>query len=147
MIGSKARPPDYVDNVPVYLYWPGEWKRTIFTEQPRGILHSIFPVHWQGRGEQLMTADFLGIRLFLPKGPVEISKGDPRPCPQMSVGRRLGLILGGAMLIRLSFASLPNFSEDGAFSFFMARAPMQRFYALLIDLHTHPLANACCRTR
>jgi hypothetical protein len=29
-----------------------------------------------------MTADFLGIRLFLPEGPVEISKGDPRPCPQ-----------------------------------------------------------------
>ena len=82
MIGSKARPPDYADNVPVYLYRPGEWKRTIYTEQPRGILHSIFPVHWQRRGEQLMTADFLGIRLFLPKGSVEISKGDPRPCPQ-----------------------------------------------------------------
>src|SRR4051812_34092288 len=76
MIGSKARPPDYADNVPVYLYRPGEWKRTVFTEAPRGILHSIFPVHWQRRGEQLMTADFLGIRLFLPKGPVEISKGD-----------------------------------------------------------------------
>jgi hypothetical protein len=29
-----------------------------------------------------MTADFLGIRVFLPKGAVEISKGDPRPCPQ-----------------------------------------------------------------
>ena len=40
------------------------------------------PVHWQGRGEQLMTADFLGIRVFLPGGPVEIAKGDPRPCPQ-----------------------------------------------------------------
>jgi len=82
MIGSKARPPDYADNVPIYLYRPGEWKRTLFTDQPRGILHSIFPVHWEGRGEQLMTADFLGIRLFLPKGPVELSKGDPRPCPQ-----------------------------------------------------------------
>ena len=82
MIGPKARPPDYADNVPVYLYRPGEWKRTLFTDQPRGILHSIFPVHWQGRGEQLMTADFLGIRLFLPKGPIEISKGDTRPCPQ-----------------------------------------------------------------
>ena len=82
MIGLKARPPDYADNVPVYLYRPGEWKRTLLTDQPRGILHSITPVHWQGRGEQLMTADFLGIRLFLPKGPVEISKGDPRPCPQ-----------------------------------------------------------------
>jgi len=82
MIGLKARPPDYADNVPVYLYRPGEWKRTLFTDQPRGILHSITPVHWEGRGEQLMTADFLGIRVFLPHGPVEISKGDPRPCPQ-----------------------------------------------------------------
>ena len=67
MIGSKARPPDYADNVPVYLYRPGEWKRELFTEQPRGILHSITPVRWQGRGEQLMTADFLGIRVFLPR--------------------------------------------------------------------------------
>ena len=82
MIGLKAVPPDYADNVPVYLYRPGEWKRELFTDQPRGILHSITPVRWQGRGEQLMTADFLGIRVFLPHGPVEISKGDPRACPQ-----------------------------------------------------------------
>jgi FG-GAP repeat len=82
MIGSKASPPDYADNVPVYLYRPGEWKRELFTSLPRGILHSITPVHWEGRSEQLMTADFLGIRVFLPQGPVEISKGDPRLCPQ-----------------------------------------------------------------
>jgi hypothetical protein len=82
MIGVKAHPPDYADNVPIYLYRPGEWKRELFTDQPRGILHSILPIHWLGRGEQLMTADFLGIRVFLPKGPVEIAKGDPRACPQ-----------------------------------------------------------------
>lgn len=82
MIGPGARPPEYADNVPVYMYSPGEWKRSLFTTLPRGILHSLTPVHWQGRGEQLMTADFLGIRVLLPRGPVEISKGDPRPCPQ-----------------------------------------------------------------
>jgi len=84
MIGLKARPPDYADNVPVYLYRPGVWKRELYTDLPRGILHSITPVGWQGRGEQLMTADFLGIRVFLAKGPgpVEIAKGDPRQCPQ-----------------------------------------------------------------
>ncbi len=82
MIGAAARPPDYADKVPIYVYKPGEWKRHLFTEQARGILHSIYPVHWQGRGEQLMTADFLGIRVLLPAGPREISKGDPRPCPQ-----------------------------------------------------------------
>ena len=82
MIGLKSVPPDYADNVPVYLYRPGEWKRELFTSLPKGILHSITPVHWQGKGEQLMTADFLGIRVFLSKGSVEIAKGDPRPCPQ-----------------------------------------------------------------
>jgi hypothetical protein len=82
MIGLKATPPEYADNVPVYLYRPGEWKRELFTNLPRGILHSITPVHWQGRGEQLMTADFLGIRVFLDGRPLEIAKGDPRPCPQ-----------------------------------------------------------------
>jgi hypothetical protein len=64
------------------MYRPGEWKRTLLTDQAWGILHSITPVGWQGRGEQLMTADFLGIHLFLPKGPIQISQGDPRPCPQ-----------------------------------------------------------------
>ena len=82
MIGVNSVAPDYADNVPIYLYRPGVWKREIYTTLPRGILHSIAPVRWQGRGEQLMTADFLGIRVFLPKGPVEISKGDPRACPQ-----------------------------------------------------------------
>jgi hypothetical protein len=82
MIGANSRPPEYAGNVPVYLYRPGEWKRELFTDKARGVLHSIFPVHWQGRGEQLMTADFLGIHIFLPNGPLEIAKGDPRPCPQ-----------------------------------------------------------------
>jgi hypothetical protein len=82
MIGLKARRPAYDDVVPIYMYQPGEWKRKLLTDQTQGILHSIFPVHWQGRGEQLMTADFLGIRVFLPDGPLQLSRGDPRPCPQ-----------------------------------------------------------------
>lgn len=82
LVGAKAKPPDYADNVPVYLYRPGEWKREVFTEAPRGVLHSIFPLHWEGRGEQLMIADFLGIRVLGGKETEEISKGDPRPCPQ-----------------------------------------------------------------
>jgi hypothetical protein len=82
MVAATARAPDYAGHVPVYMYRPGEWKRTLLTDQPRGVLHSITPVRWRGRGEQLMTADFLGIRVFLPHGVTEISKGDPRPCPQ-----------------------------------------------------------------
>jgi hypothetical protein len=86
MVGLHSHPPDYADNVPIYLYRPGEWKRELFTDQARGVLHSILPIHWQGKGEQLMTADFLGIRVFLAQGPVEIAKGDPRPCPQCGTG-------------------------------------------------------------
>ena len=82
MVGAHSQPPEYADNVPIYLYRPGVWKRELFTEEARGVLHSILPIHWQGKGEQLMTADFLGIRVFLPKGPVPIAKGDPRACPQ-----------------------------------------------------------------
>ena len=83
MIGATARPPDYAASVPIYLYRPGEWKREVFSEAPRGILHSIAPVRWKGRGEQLLTADFLGIRILSAgRPPVEIAKGDPRPCPQ-----------------------------------------------------------------
>jgi hypothetical protein len=82
MIGAKAKAPDYAENVPVYLYRPGEWKREMFTELPRGVLHSILPIHWRGRGEQLMTADFQGIRVLEGGRVTEIAKGDPRPCPE-----------------------------------------------------------------
>lgn len=82
MIGVNAKAPDYADDVPIYLYRPGNWKRTTLTTAPRGILHSIAPVPWKGPGEQLMTADFLGIRVKLRDGFVQIAKGDPRACPQ-----------------------------------------------------------------
>jgi len=82
MIGAKAKPPDYAADAPVYLYRPGEWKRTVLTTAPRGVLHSIAPAPWRGPGEQLMTADFLGVRVLLDGAFVTIAKGDPRPCPQ-----------------------------------------------------------------
>jgi hypothetical protein len=82
MIGAAAKAPDYAENVPIYVYRPGEWKREVFTDAPRGVLHSILPIHWKGRGEQLMTADFLGIRVFDGARWTEIAKGDPRACPE-----------------------------------------------------------------
>jgi hypothetical protein len=82
MIGANAKAPQYADNVPIYLYRPGEWKRELYTDAPRGVLHSILPAHWRGRGEQLLTADFLGIRVFDGARWKEIAKGDPRPCPE-----------------------------------------------------------------
>lgn len=86
LVGLKARAPDYADNAPVYLYKPGEWKRTVLTEAEKGVLHSIAPVAWDRKGEQLFTASFSGIHLYRPKGSgawvsEEIAKGDPRPCP------------------------------------------------------------------
>ncbi|RPI28220.1 MAG: VCBS repeat-containing protein, partial [Acidobacteria bacterium] len=87
LVGLKARQPDYADSVPVYLYGPGEWKRNLLTDRPLGILHSIVPVAFEGRDEQLFTASFSGIQLYSRdrrgnwKGE-EIAKGDPRPCPQ-----------------------------------------------------------------
>ncbi len=87
LVGLKARAPDYADNAPIYIYRPGEWKRTLLTDEPRGILHSIAPVAWDKRGEQLFTASFSGIHLYrLVKGggwrSEEITKGDPRACPE-----------------------------------------------------------------
>ncbi len=86
LVGVAARPPDYADSVPIYLYSPPDWKRTLLTKEPWGILHSITPVVLTGTGEQLLTASFSGIRLYTldSRGNwtgEEIAKGDPRPCP------------------------------------------------------------------
>ncbi len=118
MIGLKSVLPDYADHVPVYLYRPGKWERELFTSLPKGILHSITPVHWQGKGEQLMTADFLGIRVFLPQGPVEIAKGDPRACPQCGTSEIKVGHLGKRRFIAAIKPSHGNqvvvYTEDGA---------------------------------
>ena len=87
LVGAEARPPEYAANVPIYLYRPGEWKRELATEEPRGILHSIAPVNWRGRGQQLLTASFLGLSVFQPAASgswrsTHIAGGDPRPCPE-----------------------------------------------------------------
>jgi hypothetical protein len=87
LVGLKARAPDYADNAPVYLYKPGEWKRIVLTEEPKGVLHSIAPVAWDRSGEQLFTASFSGIHLYRYRASgawvsEEIAKGDPRACPE-----------------------------------------------------------------
>ncbi len=97
LVGAAARAPDFADSVPIYLYAPPEWKRTLLTSEPKGVLHSIYPVVFRGSTEQLLTASFSGIRLYSPdasgnwKGE-EIAKGDPRPCPlcgtsEVKIGR------------------------------------------------------------
>jgi hypothetical protein len=87
MVGLKARAPLYDDNVPIYLYRPGEWKRETLSVELHGILHAINPVNWDAKpSQQLLTASFLGLHRFESKNgrwiSTQISKGDPRPCPE-----------------------------------------------------------------
>jgi len=100
LVGAAARAPDYADSVPIYLYAPPDWKRTLLTSEPYGILHSIYPVIFRGSTEQLLTASFSGIRLYSPehagnwKGE-EIAKGNPEPCPRCGTSEvKLGRLAG-----------------------------------------------------
>ncbi len=85
MVGTRY-PPAQDDSVPIYLYRPGEWKRETLSTDPRGILHAINPVNWDGGArQQLLTACYLGLHRIEFDGntwtTAPISKGDPRPCP------------------------------------------------------------------
>jgi hypothetical protein len=88
MVGMQALAPNFEDNVPIYIYRPGVWKRELIGEDARGILHSIYPFDWDGTGRQvLLTASFRGIRVLRPSpGGVwsaeELTGGDPAPCPK-----------------------------------------------------------------
>lgn len=87
LMGLKARAPEYADQAPVYLYDPATWERTLLTAEPKGVLHSIAPVRWDKKGEQLLTASFSGLQLYRAdsKGVWTselLAKGDARPCPE-----------------------------------------------------------------
>jgi hypothetical protein len=97
MVGQRY-PPEFDDTVPIYLYRPAEWKRETLSTQPRGILHAINPVNWDGDGrQQVLAASHLGLqRLEFREGKwgtTEISPGDPRTFPQCGSSEvRLGHI-------------------------------------------------------
>jgi hypothetical protein len=86
MVGTKYPPvPD--DPVPIYLYRPGVWRRETFATFPRGVLHAINPVNWDGGPrQQLLTASYLGLHRVELDGDrprvTLISAGDPRPWPR-----------------------------------------------------------------
>ena len=88
------------------MYRPGEWKRETVITDLHGVAHAVMPVHWKGKGEGLLTASFQGLRLYTPgKAPwkfVEISKGDPRPCPECGSSEiRLGKLGKTRMLVAI----------------------------------------------
>jgi hypothetical protein len=103
MVGTKF-PPAYEDSVPIYLYRPGAWKRETLSTQPRGILHAIYPVSWDGSTrQQLLTACYLGLSRFELNQDqwvaTPISKGDPRPSPSCGSSEvRLGHLGAGRFL-------------------------------------------------
>jgi len=85
MVGQRF-PPVEGDSVPIYLYHPGTWARETISTVPRGVLHAINPVNWNGDGrEQLITASYVGLHRFEftngKWGATQIAKGDPRPWP------------------------------------------------------------------
>jgi len=88
MIGLTAKPPDFQAPVPIFLYRPGVWKQELVSDELRGILHSIYPIDWDGDGKQeLLTASFLGLRLLRPEGEgqwqsQEIGSGTAEACPR-----------------------------------------------------------------
>jgi len=85
MVGQRF-PPVEGDPVPIYLYRPGQWQRETISTEPRGVLHAINPVSWDGTApQQLLTASYAGLhRLEFRHGKwvaTQISMGDPRPWP------------------------------------------------------------------
>jgi hypothetical protein len=85
MVGIRF-PPVEGDTVPIYLYHPGTWARETISTDPRGVLHAINPVNWDGGArQQLLTASYAGIdRLEFVRGkwiPTHVADGDPRPWP------------------------------------------------------------------
>lgn len=85
MVGKRF-PPQEGDSVPIYLYRPGSWARETISQEPKGVLHAINPVNWDGTArQQLLTASYAGIhRLEFSQGKWvanPLAKGDPRPWP------------------------------------------------------------------
>ncbi|HEY5912481.1 MAG TPA: VCBS repeat-containing protein, partial [Verrucomicrobiae bacterium] len=69
MVGPRF-PPVEGDPVPIYLYQPGDWKRETISTEPRGVLHAINPVGWNGTArQQLLAASYAGLhRLEFDRG-------------------------------------------------------------------------------
>jgi hypothetical protein len=85
MVGSRFPPVDG-DPVPLYLYRPGAWTRETLSTAPRGVLHAIYPVSWDGGPrQQLLTASYAGLHRFEFTGgkwvATQLAQGDPRPWP------------------------------------------------------------------
>ena len=85
MVGQRF-PPQEGDPVPIYFYRPGQWQRELLSNEPRGVLHAIYPVNWDdGPRQQLLAASYAGLhRIEFREGQwlvTRLASGDPRPWP------------------------------------------------------------------
>lgn len=106
MVG-KQFPPAAGESAPIYLYRPGAWQRETISNEPRGVLHAINPVRWDGSPrEHLLAASYSGLhRLEFQGGAWKLSlltPGDPRPWPQSGSSEvRLGRLGSRRMLVAI----------------------------------------------
>ena len=73
-------------NVALFTHGPGTWQRETISTEPRGVLHAINPVSWDGSPrQQLLAASYAGLhRLEFAPGKwivTRVTQGDPRPWP------------------------------------------------------------------
>jgi hypothetical protein len=98
LTASTASPPDYRGRTQLVYYRPGEWKRTLISEENQGVQHGICVTDWDGdHQEQILTASFSGIHRFKLQNAnrwarTEIAKGAPEPWPkcgasEVAIGR------------------------------------------------------------
>lgn len=106
MVGQRF-PPVEGDPVPIYLYRPGTWTRDTISTEPRGVLHAINPVNWDGDSrQQLLAASYAGLhRLEFTQGKwtcTHLTAGDPRPWPLCGSSEvRLGHIGSKRILVTI----------------------------------------------
>ncbi|HEV2210992.1 MAG TPA: VCBS repeat-containing protein [Verrucomicrobiae bacterium] len=85
---AQSSPPDYRSQTPLVYYRPGEWRRTLISNDNPGIMHGLCVVDWDGdHRDQILTASFGGIaRYKLERNGrwtrILLTPGDPAPWPK-----------------------------------------------------------------
>ncbi len=87
LVGPESRPPEYRGRVSIFIYHPGDWKRSVVTDAEEGVVHGIEPVSWQDtKSEALLSAGFLGLHLYQQVNgrwtPTLLHAGDPSDWPR-----------------------------------------------------------------
>lgn len=95
---GRANAPEYRSQTPLVYYRPGQWQRTLISDQNQGILHGICVTDWDGdHRDQILTASFGGIQRYKLQSDgrwtrTEMARGAPSPWPKcgasdVAVGR------------------------------------------------------------